>query len=144
MKLTPVLLAFAATGALMAATQAQPIPPPPPAAEAAPATPAAARAPNRPHGFAFRQALQARMVESLHLTVQQRVQAKAIRQRTVAAVKALRADTSLTADQRALKIAAAMQAGHRQFRELLTDEQREKLFRLQRAMRKLQRLLASP
>jgi hypothetical protein len=104
-----------------------------------PAGAAAAAAPSpRP---AFRQILQARLLQSLQLTPEQRVQARAIRQRTAAALAAIRADATLSADDKLLRSAERRRAGEREFRELLSDAQREKLFRLQRQARRLLRML---
>ncbi len=74
-------------------------------------------------------------------TAEQRMQAKAIRERTAATIATIKADSTLTPDQQQVNIEATKLTGHRQFRELLTDQQREKLFRLQRQLAKLQRLL---
>jgi hypothetical protein len=89
------------------------------------------------------QLIRQRVIQSLHLTPEQQVQAKQMRERAEKAAKAIRTDSTLTQDQKVLRIAAQRRAAYRQFRELLTDSQREKLFRVQRALARLRRVMAS-
>lgn len=143
MKIPHILALILAAGLFAAPAVPADVPAPPPQPGAAPA--ARAQMPqHRPKApFAFRQAIQAQVIRSLHLTPEQRVQAKAIRARTQKAIQAVRADPALTEDQKTLRIAALARTGHRQFRELLTDWQREKLFRIGRQLARLRRLLAT-
>jgi hypothetical protein len=76
----------------------------------------------------------------LHLTPDQKIQARAIHRQTAAAVKAISDNPALTPDQKLAQIRATRQRGHRQFRELLTDQQREKLYRLQKLIVRFRRL----
>jgi hypothetical protein len=131
-----VMAACLALPSVLAETPAVPASPTPPPAVAAPAV-----QPARNGQAAFHQAAQAQIMRSLHLTAEQRMQAKAIREHTAAAIATIKADATLTPDQQQVNIEAARLAGHRQFRELLTDQQREKLFQLQRQLVKFQRLL---
>jgi hypothetical protein len=141
MKITDFLVLSVVAGCIalpsvLAEAPAVPASPAPPPALAASAAIPQVKAP-----AAFRQAMQAQIMHSLRLTAEQRMQAKTIRERTAAAIAAIKADPTLTPDQKQVNIAATRLAGHRQIRELLTDQQREKLFRLQRQLVKFQRLL---
>jgi hypothetical protein len=141
MKITGFLI-FSAVAVCLALPSVLADAPTVPASPATPPSVVTATANPQAHGpVVFRQAMQAQIMRSLHLTAEQRMQAKAIRERTTAAITAIKADATLTPDQQQVDIEATRVAGHRQFRELLTDQQREKLFRLQRQLIKFQRLL---
>jgi hypothetical protein len=138
MKLSNFILLSAVAGCITLPSVLAEAPAPPATPSAAVTSTANPQANGQP---LFRQAMQARIVRSLHLTAEQRMQAKAIREHTAAGIAAIKADATLTPDQKKVNIEATKLAGHRQFRELLTDQQREKLFRLQRQLAKFQRLL---
>jgi hypothetical protein len=91
----------------------------------------------------FRRMLTARIARALHLTPAQQAQLRAIRGQTAASVRAIRADQTLTADQKAERIRQAKQGARRQIHGILTAEQEVKLHKIQRHLRKLRSLLAS-
>jgi Spy/CpxP family protein refolding chaperone len=90
----------------------------------------------------FRQMLRGRIAHALHLTPEQQEQMRTIRGQTAAALKGIRADTTLTADQRRQKAFETMQGARKQIHGVLTAEQEVKLHKIQRHLRKLRSLLA--
>jgi len=100
------------------------------AAETAPVTtpPAAAATPPRLHAAqAHRAAMRQRLAKRLGLSADQTAQLKANRAKTVAAVKAIRADPALAADQKKGKVRATLQAARTEMRGVLTPDQQAKL-----------------
>ena len=80
---------------------------------------------------------------ALHLTADQKIQLKAIRSQSAAAVEAIRADPSLTPDEKRSKVFETMTSARKQIHGVLTAEQEVRLHHIQRQLRKLRRLLAS-
>lgn len=82
-----------------------------------------------------RAALHHRIVRQLHLNATQKTQLKTIRQNTAASLKALRANTSLTPEQRKAQAHQLLAAAHTQMRGVLTPEQQTKLHRMKARVR---------
>ncbi len=103
------------------------------AAEATPAptgttTPAsAAKHPRLRAMMAFRNAMKKKIAKKLGLTADQIAQLKTDRTKTVAAVKTIRADTRLTADQKKAKVREALQTARTEMRSVLTPDQQAQL-----------------
>lgn len=87
--------------------------------------------------------LAGKIARALNLTPDQKVQLKAIRSQSAAAVQAIRADTSLTPDEKRNKVFETMTNARKQIHGVLTAGQEVRLHHIQRQMRKLRRLLAS-
>lgn len=118
MKTTNFLLAAALVSCICGAGMAQKTDKP-----AAGGRPAAKRLlPPRPKVTAFHRAL-----ARLDLTDAQKAQIKSIEQALAAKVKALRADTTLTPEQRRAKVQAATKEAREKILAVLTPEQRQKL-----------------
>ena len=66
-------------------------------------------------------------MKQLALTSDQRTQIRELRRQTVAAVKPIRADTTLTPEQKRERIRAIVQANRTQMRSVLTPDQQQKL-----------------
>ncbi len=66
-------------------------------------------------------------MKQLALTPGQRTQIRELRRQTVAAVKPIRADTTLTPEQKRERIRAIVQASRTQMRSVLTPDQQQKL-----------------
>lgn len=77
-----------------------------------------------------RLAFREQVVKTLGITPAQISQLRADRANTVAAVKSIRTDKSLTPDQRKAKIRAALQAGRAQLQAVLTPDQQAKFAHL--------------
>lgn len=112
--------------------------------DTAPATPPAATAPAAvPHRHPMmrrammrrRAALHRRLVRRLGLNATQIAQLKTIRQNTATSLKALRANTSLTPDQRKAQAHELLASAHTQMRGVLTPEQQTKLNHLKARVR---------
>jgi Spy/CpxP family protein refolding chaperone len=71
------------------------------------------------------------LAERLGLTAEQKAQFKTVRTQTATAVKAIRANAALTAEQKRTQVRVAVQASREQMRTLLTPDQQAKLARLQ-------------
>lgn len=109
------------------------------AADPAPTAPAhqTVTGPHRPmRNLKQRQALQQQMAKKLHLSAEQRTQLKASRAKTADALKAIRADTTLSADQKKAKARETLQAARAEMRSVLTPDQLKKWDKLQRHQRK--------
>lgn len=98
--------------------------------------PAAPR-PERPllRALAARRAVQARVLKRLDLTAEQKTQLKAQRDATASALKAIRADQSLTQEQKKAKAREAVQSARVQMRSLLTKDQQAKLDKMRERLR---------
>lgn len=109
------------------------------AADPAPAAPAdqTVAGQHRPmRNLKQRQALQQQMAKKLHLTADQHSQLKASRAKTAAAIKAIRADSSWSADQKKAKARETLQAARTEMRSVLTPDQQKKWDKLQKHQRK--------
>jgi protein CpxP len=123
-----LIVAGLATAALPALTAADNTPPP----AATTTTPApAAKHPRLRAMLAFRQFIGQRVAKKLGLSSDQIAQLKAGRAQTATAVKAIRADTSLTPDQRKAKVRETVQTARTQMLGVLTPDQQAKLQKLQ-------------
>ena len=99
-----------------------------PAANAAEATQdPAAKHPRLRAMLALRQAVNQRVAKKLGLSADQVAQLKADRAKAAAAVKTIRADTSLTPDQKKAKVRETVQAARAEMRGVLTPDQQAKL-----------------
>ena len=112
------------------------------AADPAPGTPAKADQPaaagkHRPmRNVKQRQALQQQIAKKLQLSADQRGQLKASRAKTASAIQAIRADSSLSADQKKTKVRETLQAARTERRSVLTPDQLKKWDKLQKHLRK--------
>lgn len=99
-------------------------------------TPSAPR-PERPplRALAARRAVQARVLKRLDLTAEQKTQLKAQRDATAGALKAIRADQSLTREEKKAKAREVAQSARTQMRSLLTTEQQAKLAKMRERLR---------
>ena len=106
------------------------------AADPAPTT--AAPAADHPHLRALMQrraAVRQRIAQRLGLSADQRAQLKAARVKTAAALKAVRADTGLTPEQKKTKVRETVQAARTEMRGVLTPEQQKQLNKIQAHLR---------
>ena len=102
-----------------------------PAANAADATPApAAKHPRLRAMIALRKAVLQRVAKKIGLSPDQVAQLKADRARAFTAVRAIRADTSLTLGQKKAKVRETVQAARTEMRGVLTPDQQAKLQKL--------------
>jgi Spy/CpxP family protein refolding chaperone len=125
-----LIVAGLATAALPALTAADTTPAP--ATTTTTTTPApAAKHPRLRARLAFRQFIGQRVAKKLGLSSDQMAQLKADRTQTATAVKAIRADTSLTPDQRKSKVRETVQMARTQMLGVLTPDQQAKLQKLQ-------------
>lgn len=83
-----------------------------------------------------RAAIRRHVIQKLGLTDAQKAQLKAARASTVAAVKAIRADTTLTPEQKKAKVRETLQSARTQMRSALTPDQQAKLDQLRARIRK--------
>ena len=83
-----------------------------------------------------RAALRGKIAKRLDLSPDQVAQLKAKRAQTAAAVKAVRADSSLTADQKKAKVRETLQAARADLRSVLTADQQSKLDQMRKHLRK--------
>lgn len=83
-----------------------------------------------------RRELQQQIAKKLHLTAEQRTQLKASRAKTAAALKAIRADAALSADQKKAKARETLQVARTEMRAVLTPEQLKKWDKLRQHLRK--------
>ena len=83
-----------------------------------------------------RRALQQQIAKKLNLTADQRTQLKASRAKTVVGLKAIRADSSLSADQKKAKARETLQATRTEMRSVLAPDQLKKWDKLQKHLRK--------
>ena len=86
--------------------------------------------PAHPHAggwLAQHPAMARRIAKKLGLSADQITQLRASRANAVAAVKAIRADATLTPDQRRAKVRETVQAAHTAMRGVLTPDQQAKL-----------------
>lgn len=99
-------------------------------------TPAAPR-PERPplRALAARRAVQARVLKRLDLTAEQKTQLKAQRDATAGTLKAIRADQSLTREEKKAKAREVAQSARTQMRSLLTTDQQAKLDKMRERLR---------
>jgi Spy/CpxP family protein refolding chaperone len=99
------------------------------AAAAAPATPATPAAPahGRMHALLARRAARHHVAKKLGLSSDQISQLKTARASTAAAIKAIRADASLTTDQKKAKVRDTLQSARTTLRGVLTADQQSKL-----------------
>jgi hypothetical protein len=95
---------------------------------------AAARHP-RLRALLVRKAVRQRIAHRLGLSSDQATQLKAARTKTVAEVKIIRADTSLSGDQKKAKIRETIQAARAELRSVLTADQQAKLDKLRAHLR---------
>jgi Spy/CpxP family protein refolding chaperone len=79
-----------------------------------------------------------RIARKLGLTAEQKSQLKTVRQSTAAALKAIRADGSLTPDQKKTKARDILAASRTQMRSVLTPEQQQKFQHLRARLRNRQ------
>jgi Spy/CpxP family protein refolding chaperone len=89
--------------------------------------PTAAQHPRRDAIFARRAAIRHHLAKQLALTDAQKTQLKSERTAAAGLVKAIRADASLTPDQKKAKIRETLTAARTQMRGVLTPEQQAKL-----------------
>ena len=103
------------------------------------ADPASGPAGGRPHpgALAHRRAVRQRIAKRLGLSSDQMAQLKAARLKTVAAVKAIRADASLSTGQKKAKVRETLQAARAEMRGGLTADQQQKLDQMKRRLRQL-------
>lgn len=94
---------------------------------ATPAAPAVPQHPARAGQLARRAALRHHLAKRLGLTDAQKAQLKSDRASTAAALKSIRADASLTPDQKKAKVRETLQSARMQLRNVLTAEQQAKL-----------------
>ena len=108
-----------------------------PVLNAADDTAATAPAANHPllRALMRRQAIRQHVAQKLGLTADQITQLKATRASTVAAVKDIRADTSLTADQKKAKVRETVQAAFATARGTLTADQQAQLREMRTQLR---------
>lgn len=85
--------------------------------------------------LARRKAVRQRIAQKLNLSADQKAQLKASRASTVAAVKAIRADTGLTPDQKKTKVRETVQAARASMRGVLTADQQAKMGKLRAFLR---------
>jgi len=104
------------------------------AADAPTATPLAGDQPGLP-APARRQAVRQRIAQRLGLTADQIAQLKATRAKTVTAIKAIRADTTLNADQQKAKIHETRLAARAEMRNVLTPDQKQKMGKIRAFVR---------
>jgi len=97
-------------------------------------TPPAGNSPGL-HALARRHAVRQRLAQRLGLTADQIGQLKATRAKTATAIKAIRADASLTPDQQKAKIHATRQAALTEMRGVLTPDQQAKMGKLRGFLR---------
>lgn len=108
------------------------------AADPAPAAPVPAPAANHPRLRALMQrraAIRQRIAQRLGLSADQVAQLKSARAKTVAAVKAVRADSGLTPEQKKTKVRETVQAARTEMRGVLTPEQQKQLRKIQEHLR---------
>ena len=122
-----LVLSVLVTASLPATNPADPNPAVPTGQAATPARPLRA--------LQQRRALQQQIAKKLNLTAEQRTQLKASRAKTAAAVKAIRADSTLSADQKKAKTREVMQAARTELRSVLTADQLKKWDKLQKKLR---------
>jgi protein CpxP len=104
-----------------------------PAVNAADATAApAAKHPRLRAMLMLRQAVRQRVAKKLGLSSDQIAQLKADRAKTVVAMKAIRADSSLTPDQKKTKVRETMQIARAEMRGVLTPDQQTKLQKMRK------------
>ena len=96
--------------------------------------------PPRPHALAPRRAIRQRLAQRLGLSAEQVTQLKAARLKAVADVKAVRADASLTPEQKKAKVRETPQAARTEMRGVLTADLQQKLDQLKKRLRQLHRL----
>jgi hypothetical protein len=82
-----------------------------------------------------RKAVRQRIAQKLNLSVDQIAQLKASRASTVAAVKAIRADSSLTPDQKKAKVRETVQAARANMKGVLNADQQAKMGKLRAFLR---------
>lgn len=105
----------------------------------APATAAPATAPAHPGRRALmmhRAMIRHHIAKKLGLSADQKTQLKTARANTAAAVKAIRADASLTPEQKKAKVHEAIQSARAQMRTVLTPDQQAKLDAVRAKIRK--------
>ena len=106
------------------------------AADPAPTTPApAADHPRLRALMQRRAAVRQRVAQRLGLSADQRAQLKAARVKTAAALKAVRADSGLTPEQKKTKVRETVQAARTEMRGVLTPEQQKQLNKIQAHLR---------
>ena len=108
------------------------------AADPAPATPAPAPAADHPRLRAQlqrRAAMRQRIAQRLGLSADQIAQLKAARVKTMAAVKTVRADSSLSPEQKRAKVRETVQSARTEMRGVLTPEQQKQLTKIQAHLR---------
>jgi hypothetical protein len=81
-------------------------------------------------------AVRRHLAHRLGLSTDQVAQLKTARASAAASVKAIRADSSLTLDQKKAKVHETIKAAHTQMRSVLTAEQQKKLHHLRAHLRK--------
>ncbi len=89
----------------------------------------------RMRALMLRKAVRQRVAQKLNLTDEQKTQLKTTRTNTVAAVKAIRADTSLTPEQKKAKVRETLQTARAGLKNVLTAEQQAKIGKLRRLIR---------
>jgi hypothetical protein len=105
-----------------------------PVTNAADSVAAAAKHP-RLRALLVRKAVRLRIAHRLGLSADQMAQFKATRTKTVAAVKAIRADQALTAEQKKAKAQEAIKAARAEMRRVLTADQQAKLEKIRAHLR---------
>ena len=89
----------------------------------------------RVRALLVRKAVRQHIAHRLSLSSDQIAQLKADRTKTIAAVKAIRADASLTADQKKAKAHEAIKAARTEMRGVLTADQQAKLEKIRAHLR---------
>jgi Spy/CpxP family protein refolding chaperone len=105
------------------------------AADPAPAADSAAQHPRLRALMQRRTAIRHRIAERLGLSADQIAQLKTTRAKTAAAVRAVRADSSLTPEQKKAKVREAMQVARTEMRGVLTPEQQKQWRKMQQHLR---------
>ena len=105
------------------------------AADAAPAPAPAAKHPGM-GPLQRRAAIRRQVLHRLKLSEDQKAQLKAGQAKTRDAVKAVRADTSLTPEQKKAKVRETLQTARAEMRSVLTPDQQAKLDRIRQHLRK--------
>lgn len=82
-----------------------------------------------------RKAVRQRIAQRLGLTAEQITQLKATRARTVEAIKSIRADASLTTEQKKANARATVQAARGEMRGVLTPDQQARMGKLRALIR---------
>ena len=100
-----------------------------------PAAPVAGGKYPRLHALLVRKAIRQHIAHRLGLSADQISQLKADRAKTGAAVKAIRADSSLSADQKKAKVRETLQAARTEMRGVLTADQQAKLEKIRAHLR---------